>query len=189
MTSSPVPQCKVVVVGDGAIGKTCLLTVYTNGTFPEEYIPTVFDNYSELKEIAFDHPKPHKKTIRLDLWDTAGQEEFDRIRPLSYRDANYFLICFAVNSELSFDHIREKWVPEIKHHAPNKGFVLVGLKSDLECVVPKEQIDKLRKEIDADAYIQASALKKNNVDLVFETAMKNYYKHRDSVKTKTCVLL
>eukprot|EP01083_Nonionella_stella_P214317 772275_1 len=187
--TSATPQCKVVVVGDGAVGKTCLLTVYTEGKFPDEYVPTVFDNYSAEKEIQYTEPKAMKKKIRLDLWDTAGQEEFDRIRPLSYRDANYFLICFAVNSQDSFNHIKTKWVPEIKHHAPGRGFLLVGLKSDLECVISQDEIDEIQKQIEADGYITVSALKRVNVELVFDTAMKQYFKPKPKGKTRACILL
>merc|ERR1711933_67736 len=140
----------------------------------------------EEKEIQFEKKK---MKVRLDLWDTAGQEEFDRIRPLSYREANYFLLCFAVNSRDSFDHITEKWVPEIKHHQPRGGFLLVGLKGDLQSQISQQEIEKCSKEIGADAYIQASALTNANIDHVFEVAMSHYFKPKQKKKAKNCLIL
>ena len=64
---------KLVVVGDGECGKTCLLTVFTKGKFPTEYIPTVFD--TAVVECCV-----RGRTTELMLWDTAGQEDYDRLR-------------------------------------------------------------------------------------------------------------
>ncbi|KAI8874160.1 hypothetical protein GQ42DRAFT_73145, partial [Ramicandelaber brevisporus] len=77
--SSPIRR-KLVCVGDGACGKTCLLSVFDKERFPVEYVPTVFEN--SVKFLVVDGV-----AVELSLWDTAGQEDYDRLRPLSYPDS------------------------------------------------------------------------------------------------------
>merc|ERR1711862_861374 len=89
---------KLVIVGDGACGKTCLLIVFSKDEFPEVYVPTVFENY--VADIEDDG-----KQVELALWDTAGQEDYDRLRPLSYPDTHVILMCFSIDSPDSLDNI------------------------------------------------------------------------------------
>lgn len=84
-------------------------------------MPTVFENY--VADIEVDG-----KEVELALWDTAGQEDYDRLRPLSYPDTNVILMCFAIDSPDSLENVPEKWVPEVKHFCPGVAFVLVGCK-------------------------------------------------------------
>lgn len=74
---------------------------YTNATFFQVYVPTVFENYVADVEVDGKH-------VELALWDTAGQEDYDRLRPLSYPDSHVILICFAVDSPDSLDNVQEK---------------------------------------------------------------------------------
>ncbi|KAI9828160.1 MAG: Rho GTPase [Thelocarpon impressellum] len=117
---------KIVVVGDGGCGKTCLMISYSQDYFPDQYVPTVFENY-----ITHTTLKPSGKRVELALWDTAGQEEYDRLRPLSYPETDIIFVCFAIDCPNSLENVMDKWYPEVLHFCPTVPIVLVGLKSDL----------------------------------------------------------
>eukprot|EP01113_Clastostelium_recurvatum_P049422 TRINITY_DN9153_c1_g1_i5.p1 TRINITY_DN9153_c1_g1~~TRINITY_DN9153_c1_g1_i5.p1 ORF type:complete len:671 (+),score=103.10 TRINITY_DN9153_c1_g1_i5:30-2015(+) len=115
---------KIVIVGDGAVGKTTSMIRYTVGAFPEDYVPTVFDEYSANVM--------YKGTIwNVGLWDTAGQEEYDRLRPLSYPQTDLFLLAYDISNKASYANISTKWYPEVKMHCPKVPLVLIGTKLDL----------------------------------------------------------
>ena len=97
---------------------------FVEDKFPQNYVPTVFDMHT--KDIIVDG-----KNCLLTLWDTAGQEDYDRIRPLSYPDTDVFIVCFALDNPESLDNITSKWIPELKHHTKNAKIILVGTKFDL----------------------------------------------------------
>lgn len=125
---------KIVILGDGACGKTSLLNVFTRGYFPQVYEPTVFENY--VHDIFIDG-----QSIQLSLWDTAGQEEFDRLRLLSYSDTHCIMLCYSIDSPDSLENVQSKWVGEIANHCDGVKLVLVGLKSDLRNDEDPEDVD------------------------------------------------
>ncbi|BFU18278.1 Rho family GTPase [Entamoeba histolytica HM-1:IMSS-B] len=188
---------KCVIVGDGAVGKTCLLVSYTTNAFPTEYVPTVFDNYSATVMVD-------SRPINLGLWDTAGQEDYDRIRPLSYPQTDVFLLCFSVVSPPSFENISSKWKPEVSHHCPNAPCLLIGTKIDIRdeqtqtnktCdkkiePITSEQGEAKCKDIGALKYIECSALTQKNLRYVFDEAVRaviNINK-KEKIKRKSCLI-
>lgn len=171
---------KCVVVGDGAVGKTCLLLSYTTNAFPGEYIPTVFDNYAV--NVLVDGQQ-----INLQLWDTAGQEDYAKLRPLSYPGTEVFVLCFSLVSPISLENVRNVWVPEVRQYCPGVPLVLVGTKSDLRDQfeqhadeyrkngmepVYTQTGENMKKTINAAEYIECSARMQTNLKEVFETAIR-----------------
>lgn len=160
---------KLVVVGDGGCGKTCLLISYSQGEFPTVYVPTIFENY------VTNVRGPKNKIIELALWDTAGQEEYDRLRPLSYPDVNILLVCYAINSITSLHNVKETWTPEVQHFCPGIPIILVGTKMDLSSssddIVEFQEAEQVAQEIGAVDHIRCSAKTSENINHVFNVAI------------------
>ncbi|KAI0391024.1 small GTPase-binding protein [Xylariaceae sp. FL0594] len=254
---------KLVIVGDGACGKTCLLIVFSKGTFPEVrnrdsrprrhrfhislklaappgqhtpsaldhnytrpppavpclasinhplrtrvlililvlvlvYVPTVFENYVADVEVDGKH-------VELALWDTAGQEDYDRLRPLSYPDSHVILICFAIDSPDSLDNVQEKWISEVLHFCQGLPIILVGCKKDLrydpktieelrktsQKPVSPEEGEDIRKKIGAHKYLECSAKTNEGVREVFEHATRAALlsRSRGTKKHSKCLIL
>ncbi|OHW95337.1 GTP-binding protein rho2 [Colletotrichum incanum] len=168
---------KLVFIGDGACGKTSLLSVFTLGYFP--ITPTVFENY--ITDCRLDG-----KLVQLALWDTAGQEDYERLRPLAYSNAHVILVGFSVDTPDSLDNVKHKWAEEASRLCPNVPIILVGLKQDLR--ENPVSIKEMRKEslrfvtyqegvdvaegIGAWKYLECSSLSGKGVDNVFEAATR-----------------
>ena len=164
-------EVKLVIVGDGAVGKTTLLIRYTTNCMPEEYIPTIFDNFSS--RLLIDN-----HAVNLILWDTAGQEDYDRLRPMAYPQTDIFLICFSIDSISSFRNVNLKWVPEIRHYCPNAPIILVGTKTDLRDTnlrtnqVESKDALEVAKHLNLQNYLECSSLTGDGVQTLFNTAAR-----------------
>lgn len=176
---------KCVVIGDGAVGKTCLLISYAKGTFPSEYIPTIFDNYATKITVA-------DKEVNLLLMDTAGQEDYDRLRPLSYGNASVFLICFSLASPNSLLSVKERWYPELKRHSPKVPFILVGTQLDRRRgsttpnMVSAEEGEKVAMDLGAISYVECSAKTRDGLRDVFVKAIIASLENTPKTKKKKC---
>ncbi|KAG6837796.1 hypothetical protein H0H93_016164 [Arthromyces matolae] len=192
----------ILAYNPGACGKTSLLCAFALGEFPKEYQPTVFDNY--VAEIRLD-----EKPVQLALWDTAyvslyvitlnssyvppqqsGQEEYERLRPMSYSKSHVILIAFALDTPDSLENVTTKWIEEVRSICgPSIPVILVGCKADLRPAtitpdtpwVTREQGERVAQAIGARAYKECSALKIEGVDDVFETATRASMLMRDGV--------
>ncbi|XP_033892621.1 rho-related GTP-binding protein RhoU-like [Acipenser ruthenus] len=178
-------EIKCVLVGDGAVGKTSLIVSYTTNGYPTEYLPTAFDTFSALVQVD-DTP------VRIQLCDTAGQEEFDCLRSLCYPGTDVFIVCFSVVNPSSFQNITEKWIPEIRAYSPSTPIILVGTQTDLRHDVNVLiNLDRIRvkpvhasrarslvEKIRAQDYVECSALTQKNLKEVFDTAIFAAIKHK-----------
>jgi Ras-related C3 botulinum toxin substrate 1 len=176
---SRMQSVKAVIIGDGAVGKSCMLISYTTNAFPSKYEATIFENYSA--NVMVDG-----RPIQLGLWDTAGQEDFDRLRPLSYPQTDVFVLVYSIVSPTSFENIKHKWAPELKFHTPRTPFILVGTKADLRNdkrvlerlqhkgvqMVSTEDGKRMATEIGAQGSFECSALTQLGLKSVFDHAIR-----------------
>lgn len=131
-----------------------------------------------------------QKPVFLGLWDTSGQEDYDRLRPLSYTGADVFMICFSVASRTSFENVRLKWYPEVRSYLKHAPIVLVGTKIDLRSSSPSASASngggskstlgpvtyaqgiRMAKDIGAEAYVECSALTQQGLKEAFDEAVR-----------------
>uniref|UniRef100_A0A0L8G3W0 Uncharacterized protein n=1 Tax=Octopus bimaculoides TaxID=37653 RepID=A0A0L8G3W0_OCTBM len=95
-------RSKLVIVGDCACGKTSLIHRYVNGAFLETYAPTGFNTYNATYDVSDTYK------IEMSVWDTSGDGGYDRVRPLSYAEADLVIICFSVADPDSLEHVMSK---------------------------------------------------------------------------------
>ncbi|CAJ0844476.1 6473_t:CDS:2 [Entrophospora sp. SA101] len=172
-------KLKIVVIGSGAVGKSSLLEAFVFGKCRPVYIPTVFENFCVNVKIDGQYAS-------LSLWDTAGQEDFDGLRPLSYSNAHTFLILFSVDIPSSLEEVIDKWVAEVYCYSKSVPIILVGTKIDrrndestIEYLqrsyrepTTYEEGSKVAKLINAVKYLECSALNCEGVSEVFEHAVR-----------------
>ncbi|KAF5285738.1 hypothetical protein FQR65_LT02266 [Abscondita terminalis] len=199
-STNKMKEIKCVVVGDDGVGIISLLITYTTGIFPSEYVPNVVHD-CQVTTMVDGIP------YTLGLVNIAGQDDYERLRPLSYRQTDVFLVCFSVVNPYSFDNVKEKWVPEITQYCENTPFLLVGTQIDLrEDVITIEKLAEkkrtpisieqgieLAKKLKAVKYVECSALTQKGVKNVFNEAILAALEPSEpvkrTVKREKCIIL
>ncbi|KAK9874587.1 hypothetical protein WA026_005421 [Henosepilachna vigintioctopunctata] len=178
-------KIRITVVGDGGIGKTSMLIAYKDKTFDDsQYIPTVFDVYSMTVPI-------NGEDYTVILSDTAGQEEFDKLRKFAYKNVDVFILCYSINERSSFENVRLQWNPEIRHSCPHAKIILAGTKADdvVNAAVLEMEGRKLAKNIKANGFLHNSAKTRYNIEETFAKAISVALQPPPSSQLECCSIL
>ena len=148
---------KLILIGDGRVGKTSIINKYINNKFNEGEEITVSSSYIEKIQIF------NSKKYKFSIWDTAGQEKFNSITPIYYRDAKGVLLVYDITNLNSFSRVK-KWREELKTFNNNAIIVIAGNKCDF--LNDKNNINKEFVDID----IAKKYANDNNIELFFTSA-------------------
>ena len=163
----PIIILKILILGDSGVGKTSILIKYINNKFDESHIATIGVDYMD-KTIKYKNIN-----IKLQIWDTSGQEKFRSIARNFYRNSDAIFIVFDLNNKDTYDSIKQ-WINDVEEYCPNIKKILLGNKSDLEKNVSEEIIKNFAKE--------------NNLQY-FETSAKNGTNIKEAFKAMVDLLL
>jgi small GTP-binding protein len=153
---------KYIIIGDAAVGKSNLLLRYAHGQFKDEYQLTIGVEFG-AKNISI-----NDKIYRIQIWDTAGQENFRSITRAYYKNSVCALVVYDITNRDSFNNI-SNWIEDCKNQSPKTIFmVLVGNKSDLsdKRVISIEEGRELAEKYNM-IFFETSAKTGDNVDLIF----------------------
>ena len=159
---------KIIVIGDSAVGKSSLTLRGTKDHFKDFYTPTIGFEF-----LSF-NIRIKNQTVKLQIWDTCGQEVYRSLISSFYRNSSLAIIVYAIDNQESFDNL-ESWLDEIKSQThPNLRIFLIGNKSDLEDqrLIRKETAEELVKDHNIDVFMETSAKTGFNAQEVFVKAAK-----------------
>ncbi len=175
-----VKSFKLVVVGDGCAGKTCMLGAFIDGKIdPNAYVPTVIDNHSKALTLTNTN-----ESVVLNLWDTAGQEAYDTLRKVTYDKTDLFLLCSPVDNRTALANVKTCWAGEIRNQVGDVPIFFVSTKTDLRAdektvsemrrdnksPVTFEEARAVAKDIGAVGFAECSALTGDGIENVFQEA-------------------
>eukprot|EP01084_Bolivina_argentea_P157377 274265_1 len=185
MATRQISKVKITVVGDEAVGKTCLLISYRSNS--TQMIPSIFDAIQFNKTININNME---ESVKIKLCDTSSEDQYQQLRIKSYKKVDICLVTFDILNINSLQNIGTKWIPEIQTNAPNCLIMLIGLKCDLRgkghhAEIPIETIKEYQNTYNIIDYIETSALKKINIEKAFNIGIEKHLisstnKHKQS---------
>ena len=169
---------KILLLGDSSVGKTCFLMRYTENTFQEIHMSTIGLDY-KLKNVQLDDGK----MVKIQIWDTAGQDRFRSITKNYYKGAHGIILIYDITNQKTFENVKN-WINQIKEEVSNKvTIILVGNKIDDEDhrVVSTEQGEKMAKDFGL-MFFECSAKSGVNIDSTFNELVKKTVENYSKVK-------
>jgi small GTP-binding protein len=171
-------EVKCVVVGDGLIGKTCMVVSYTTNAFVDQNTASCESHFANIMV--------DNTPVRLEIVDFVRQDGYDQLRPTYYSQANVFLLCYSIVLPNSFNNVKTKWYPEIRKHCPTAPCILIGTQLDLRedqttieklaemnlTPITNQQSSQLAKDIGAVNFLECSAFTQAGLKDVFQEATK-----------------
>ena len=170
MTDNNVLSCKIVLLGESGVGKTCIISRYINQVFEGNTISTNGASYA-AKTLHFDD---YDKSLKVEIWDTAGQEQYRSLTKIFYTDATAAILVYDITRKKSFDEIKNYWYKQLLDCAPSDIVVgLAGNKADLfdREQVSEEEAKEFAKEIKA-IFRPTSAMTAIGIDELFSAVGK-----------------
>ena len=171
---------KILLLGDSSVGKSCLLKRYTDNTFLDIHISTIGLDY-KLKEVKL----KDGKTVKVQIWDTAGQDRFRAITKNYYKGAQGIALIYDITNQITFENVR-KWIDQIKEEVSEKvPIILVGNKIDIveRRVIKKEDGESMAKEYGL-LFSECSAKTGENIDSTFNQLVEKTVENYSKVKAK-----
>ena len=171
--SSEVQVCKVVLVGETQTGKTSIIAKLTQNIFNDNVDSTIVNSISN-----FDMKLDEQNSIRLVIWDTAGQEKYRSLNKLFYKDAVIVILVYDTTLKSSFEEIRKYWIPQIKSHCGDKVILAIaGNKADLfeQQEVSEEEAQQLASDSKA-IFVPTSCKTGSGITELFKQVAKAYVK-------------
>lgn len=173
---------KYIIIGDSSVGKTSLISSLMNGSFKKEYTTTIGVDFASKMLKLDDH------IVKIQIWDTAGQEAFRSITKCYYRGAIGCIIVFDITSVKSFENVKT-WLNDVNHsdRSDKRQIMIVGNKKDLEKyrAVSKEEINDLISSLENVKYFETSACDIESVDKCFEILTRDVMNILDINKVDT----